>query len=162
MCWASFRCKSQCGSAGYGSALAGSGTARRGAARNQRGGDDDVLLGDVRADQFGLRLLVFRAHLGRIAARAFAFDPRDILDEDRLGAERLDLLLSGRAHVSRGNLRAETASGGDGLKPGHAHAHDKRLGGRDRARRRHHHRQRQSGRLEPSPRAQLIRLQGCH
>ena len=66
--------------------------ARRRPARDQRGRDDDVLLGDMAGHQLGLRLLIFRRHLGRVAARALAFDAGDILDEDRLGAERLDLL----------------------------------------------------------------------
>ncbi len=60
---------------------------RGGAPRDQRGGDDDVLLGDVFGDELRLRGLVFLAHLGGIAARALALDPCDILDEDRLGAQ---------------------------------------------------------------------------
>ena len=43
---------------------------RGGAAGDQRGGDDDVLLGDVRRDERGLRGLVLVGHLGRVAARS--------------------------------------------------------------------------------------------
>lgn len=64
---------------------------RRGAAGDQRGGDDDVLLGDVPGDKLGLRGLIFGAHLARIAARPLALDPGDAFDEDRFRAERLDL-----------------------------------------------------------------------
>ena len=91
--------------------------------------------------QLGLRLLIFLRHFGRVAARAFAFDAGDILDEDRLGAERLDLLLGRRAHVGRADLRAEPPGGGDRLQAGDADAHHEHLGRADRARRGHHHRE---------------------
>ena len=113
---------------------------RRGAAGDQRGGDDDILLGDMRGYQLGLCLLVFLAHLGRIAARTLALDPGDILDEDRLGAQRQDLFLRRGSHVGGGYLRAQPPRGGDRLQPGDAHAHHEHLGGADRARRGHHHR----------------------
>ena len=79
--------------------------ARRRPARDQSGGDDEVLLGDVAGHQLGLRLLIFVRHFGRVAARALALDTGDILDEDRLGAERLDLFLGRRADVGRADLR---------------------------------------------------------
>ena len=104
--------------------------ARRRPAGDQRGGDDDVLLGDMAGDQLGLRLLIFLRHLGGVAAGALALDARDILDEDRLGAERLDLLLGRRAHVGRADLRAEPPGGGDRLQAGDADAHDEHLGRR--------------------------------
>ena len=92
-------------------------------------------------NQFGLRSLIFCAHFGGIAARAFAFDPGDVLNKDRFGTKRLDLFLGGRAHVSGRNLRAQPPRGGDRLKASNADAHNERLGGAHRARRRHHHRE---------------------
>src|SRR3546814_8431349 len=50
-----------------------------------------ILLGDMAGNQLGLRLSVFLAHLRGVAARALALDALHILDEDRLGAKRLDL-----------------------------------------------------------------------
>jgi hypothetical protein len=45
---------------------------------NERGGDDDILFGDMGGDQLGLGLAIFVGHLGRIAAAPLAFDPDDI------------------------------------------------------------------------------------
>ena len=114
---------------------------RRGPARDQRGRDDDILLGDMARNQLGLRGLVFLAHLGRVAARSLALDPGDVLDEDRLGAEREDLLFRRRPDIGRRNLRAQPLGGGDRLQPGDAHAHHEDLGRLHRAGGGHHHRE---------------------
>src|SRR3546814_1111809 len=71
-------------------------------------------------DEFGLRLFILVGHLAGIAARAFALDALHVLDEDRLGAEALDLLFRCRAHVGGGNLRAQPPLGRDCLQPGAA------------------------------------------
>ena len=57
---------------------------RRRAARNQRRGDDDVLLGDVRGDEFGLLGLVVRRHLLGVAARRLGLPELLVLDGDEL------------------------------------------------------------------------------
>ena len=90
--------------------------------------------------QFGLGLLVFLAHFGGIAARAFAFDPGDAFHEDRLCTQRQDLFPGRAAHVGCAHLRAEAPRGRDGLQARNADPHDKALGGGNRACRRHHHR----------------------
>src|SRR6185437_6475130 len=95
---------------------------------NQRGGDHDVLLGDVARDQLRLRLLILGRHFRRVAAGALAFDSGDILDEDGLRAERLDLLLRRRAYVGGADLRTEALGGGDRLQTGDADTHDEQLG----------------------------------
>ena len=119
---------------------------RRGrrAAGDQRRGDDDVLLGDVRGDQRRLLGLVGVGHFLGVAAGGLGLLELVVLDGDELGAERLDLFLGGRAHVGRGHDRAEAAGGGDRLQAGDADAHDEGLGGGHGAGRRHHHRQRAS------------------
>jgi hypothetical protein len=97
---------------------------RRGAgAGDRRGGDDDVLPGDMPGDQLPLRRAIFLAGLARIAAGAFALDPRHALDEDRLGAQRLDLFPRGRADIGGRHLRAQPPRGRDRLKPRDAHPH---------------------------------------
>src|SRR3546814_5297884 len=78
-----------------------------------------------RSDEFGLRRLIFVGHFGGIAARALALDPRDALDEDRLGAERHDLFLGRRAHVGRADLRTKAACSRDRLKARNADAQDR-------------------------------------
>ncbi len=118
----------------------GADKARRGPARNERRGDDDVLLGDVIGDEFGLGLLLFVCQFTGIAALT-----RGILQglgHDELRAERLDLLAGSRTNVGGGDDSAQTARGGDGLKTGNASAHDEHLGGGYGAGSGHHHRQR--------------------
>ena len=112
----------------------------RGAARDQRGGDDDVLLGDVAGGERGLFRLVFRRHFLRIACRGFGGLELFILDRDELGAERGDLFLGGGAHVVGGHDRTEAAGRGDGLETGDAGAHDEHLGRGNGACGGHHHR----------------------
>jgi hypothetical protein len=63
-----------------------------------------------------------------------------VLDGNELCAEGGDLLLGGRAHVSRRDDSAETAGGGDRLEACHTHTHDERPGSWHGACRRHHHR----------------------
>ena len=60
--------------------------ARRRPAGNQRGRDDDVLLGDMPGYELGLRSLILRTGLAGIAALPFAFDPGNAFDEDGLAA----------------------------------------------------------------------------
>ena len=117
---------------------------RRGrrAARDQRRGDDDVLLGDMRGDQRRLLGLVGVRHFLGVAARGLGLLEFLVLDRDEFGAEQLDLLLGRGAHVGRGDDRAEAPGGRDRLQPGDADAHDEGLGGRHGAGRRHHHRKR--------------------
>ncbi len=92
-------------------------------------------------DELGLRRLIFGGHLCGIAARSLALDPGDILDEDRLGAERLDLLLRRRADVSGRHLRTQPPRRRDRLQAGDAHPHDEHPRGGHGAGRRHHHRE---------------------
>jgi hypothetical protein len=94
----------------------------------------------VAGDELGLRSLILVRHLGRVAARTLAFDSLHLVDEDRLGAEALDLFLDRRAHVGRGDDRAQPPRGRDRLEAGDADAHDEHARGRDRAGGRHHHR----------------------
>ena len=90
--------------------------------------------------QFGLRRLIFGAHLAGIAALPFAFDPGDILDEDRLGAERHNLFAGRRTYVGRADLCTKPPSGRDRLQPRDPDPHDEQFGRTDRPRRGHHHR----------------------
>ncbi|CAG9187763.1 hypothetical protein LMG23994_07210 [Cupriavidus pinatubonensis] len=72
------------------------------AARDQRGGDDDIGLLGALVDQFGLAAHPVRRHRARIAAHALrnlAFFVGDERDVEELAAERFDLLLHRRAHV---------------------------------------------------------------
>ena len=110
--------------------------------RDQRGGDDDVLLGDMPRHELGLRRLVFGRHLAGISTRPLAFDPGDVLDEDRLRAQGLDLLAGRRAHVRRRHLSPEPPRGRDRLEAGDTDAHHEGFRRADRPRRGHHHRKR--------------------
>ena len=114
--------------------------ARRGPTRDQRGRDDDILLGDMFGDQLRLRGLVLVAHLGRVAARALAFYACHFLDKDRLRTQRLDLFLGGRTYIGRRDLRAEALGRRNRLQTRYAHTHDENAGSLNCASRRHHHR----------------------
>ena len=115
---------------------------RRRPAGDQRGGDDDVLLGDVLGRQRRLLGLVFLRHFLGVAAGRLGRLELLVLDCEELGAERGDLLLGGRTHVGGGDDGAKPPRRGDRLQAGDADAHDEHLGRRHRAGRRHHHRQR--------------------
>ena len=138
---------------------------RRRPAGDQRGGDDDILLGDVLGHQCRLLRLVFRRHLLGVAAGRLGRLEFVVLDRDEFRAERCDLLLGRRPNVGRRHDGAEPPRGGDGLKAGDAGAHDEDLGRRHRAGRRHHHRQRAvifGGRVDHSLVAGEIGLAGQH
>ena len=137
----------------------GADEARRRAAGNQRGGDDDVLFGDMRGDEVGLLRLVGVRHFLCVAARGFSLLELLVLDGDEFRPERLDLLLGRRAHVGRGDHRAQAPAGGDRLQAGDADAHDEQLGGRDRAGGGHHHRQ-APGRIRPRRRSRRDNRRG--
>ncbi len=111
----------------------------RGATRNLRGRDDQVLRGHV-GSEGGQRLGLFlRRLLARVAAGCFGV--RLGLGADERCAEREHLLACCRAHVVARDHRAETARGGDGHQPGHAGADDEGLGRRNVARGGREHRQ---------------------
>ena len=115
--------------------------------------------------QLGLRLLVFFGHFGGITARAFALDTRDIFDEDRLGAERLDLFLRRRADIGGRDLRAQPLGGRDCLQARHAHTHHEDLGRLDSTGSGHHHRKGAAidiGRSQHRLVAGEVRLAGQH
>ena len=112
---------------------------RRRAAGDERGGDDDVGLGDLDLQRLALALLLLLGELARVAAGGLGV--ADALDLEELRAQRLDLLLDRGADVEGGHDRAEAPRGGDRLQPGDARAEHEHLGGRDRARGGHQHRE---------------------
>ena len=138
---------------------------RRRPAGDQRRGDDDVLLGDVLGDERRLLRPVFRRHLLGVARRGFRRLELLVLDRDELCAERSHLLLGGRAHVGRGDDRAEPARRRDRLQAGDARAHDEDARRRHGARRGHHHRHgaaEMRGRLDHRLIAGKVRLARQH
>ena len=100
---------------------------RRRPARDQRGGDDDVLLGDVAGGQLGLLGLVFLRHFLGVAAGGLGLLELLVLDGEEFGAQALDLLLGGGPHVGGGDDGAEAPRRGDRLQAGDADAHDEDL-----------------------------------
>ena len=100
---------------------------RRRAAGDQRGRDDDVLLGDMRGDERRLLGLIGVGHFLGVAAGGFGLLEFLVLDGDEFRAERLDLLLGRRTHVGRGDDRAEAPASRDRLQAGDADAHDEQL-----------------------------------
>ena len=96
----------------------------------------------MRGDEVGLFGLVGVRHLLRVAARGFGLLELVVLDGDEFRPERLDLLLGRRAHVGRGDDRAQAPAGGDRLQARDADAHDEEPRRGDRAGGRHHHRKR--------------------
>ena len=111
--------------------------ARRRTTRDQRGGDDDVLLGDVTGDQLGLRGLLVLGQLARIPTST-----RSILERvghDELGAQRFHLLAGCGAHVGRGHHGAQALGRRNGLQPRNTGTHHERLGRTHGARCGHHH-----------------------
>ena len=115
---------------------------RRRPARDQRGGDDDVLLLQVLGNDFGLLALELVRHLLGVTRRGLGILHRAFVDHDELAAKAFDLLLGRRADVRRGDDRAEPLGRGDGLQAGDADAHDEDPGRRNRAAGRHHQRER--------------------
>ena len=105
---------------------------RRRAAGDERRGDDDVLLGDMRGGQRLLLFLIGRRHFLGIAARGLGLFEFLVLDGDEFGAERFDLLLGRGPHVGRGDDGAEPPRGRNGLQAGDADAHDEGLARRAR------------------------------
>ena len=114
----------------------------RGTTRNERRGDDDILLGNMVINQRRLLCLIFFRHFLGITTRRLGRLEFLVLNGKELGTERGDLFLDRGTHVRRGNDGTETARRGDRLQAGNTDTHDEHLGGRHRARRRHHHRQR--------------------
>src|SRR6185437_5963601 len=82
-------------------------------AGNERGGYDDVLLLDVLGDQRRLLYLILLRHFFGVAAGGLCVLEFLVLDRQELGAQALDLLLGGGAHVGGGDDGAEAARGGD-------------------------------------------------
>ena len=113
----------------------------RRASRDQRGGDDDILLGDVARGQRRLLGLVLGRHLLGVAARGLGLLELLVLDGDELAAQALDLLLGRRPHVVGRDHRAKPLGRGDGLQARDARAHDEGLGGPHSAGCGHHHRE---------------------
>ena len=68
-------------------------------------------------DESSLLGLIFRRHFLGVAAGRLGLLEFLVLDRDELGAEALDLLLGGRAHVGRRHHSAEATGGGDRLRP---------------------------------------------
>ena len=112
---------------------------RRAAAGHLRGGDDDVVLGDVAGQLVLLGLLLLGRERAGVAALAGRAGHGGELEE--LRAERLDLGRGGRSHVVRADDRAEPAGGRDGLEPGDAGPEHQDLGRACGAGRRHQQRE---------------------
>ena len=113
---------------------------RRPAARDQRGADHDVGAPQRLGDLFALPALVVLAHLAGVAAGCLGRARRRLVDGDEGGAEALDLLLGGGAHIGGEDDGAEAARRRDRLQPGDAGAHHQHPRRLDRAGRGHHHR----------------------
>ena len=113
----------------------------RGAPRNERRGDDDILLGDMVGNQGRLLGLIFLRHFLGVTTRRLGCLEFLVLDREELGAERGDLFLDRRTHIGCRHHRTKPARRGNRLQPGNTDAHDEHFGGRHGAGRRHHHRQ---------------------
>ena len=117
---------------------------RRRAARDQRGGDDDVGGGDALGDLDLLPVEPALRHRSRVAADAFGsllLFGGLVGHVDELRAQRFDLLLHTRPHVARFDDRAEPLRGRDRLQAGNADAEDHDARGFHGAGRGHQHRQ---------------------
>ncbi len=115
---------------------------RRRSTRNERRGDDDVLLGQVLCDQRSLLGLILSTHRFGIARSGFCLFELFIFDSDEFGAERSHLLFRRRPHVGCGDDSAKTARSGDGLQAGDTDAHHEHPRGGNSAGGGHHHRKR--------------------
>src|SRR6202158_4805108 len=101
--------------------------ARRGPARNQRGGDDDVLLLDVFGGQRRLLgLILFRHFLG-IAAGGLRLLELLVLDREEFGAKAFDLLFHRGPPVGRGDDGAKPPRGRNRLQGGNDAPHNDHL-----------------------------------
>ena len=103
---------------------------RRRAAGDQRGGDDDVDLGRQLAELRELLLAELRRRGGGVAAGRGAVLGLLEVEEDELGAHRLDLLGDLGPHVEGVGDRAERDRGADRGEAGDAGADDEHLGRR--------------------------------
>ncbi|RMQ81961.1 hypothetical protein ALP97_200007 [Pseudomonas salomonii] len=113
------------------------------AARDQRRGDDDVRLFGAFMHGQGLTLHPARRHRACVTAntdRAFTLFIGFVGHVDELGAEGLDLLFYGRAHVRRFDHGAQAFRRGDGLQAGDTRAEDQHARGFDGAGGSHQHR----------------------
>ncbi|MCY1533319.1 hypothetical protein D9M68_686410 [compost metagenome] len=102
------------------------------AARNQRGGDDDIGLLGALVHGLGLALHPGGRHWTGVAADtlgAFTFFVGLEGHIDELGAEGFDLFLHRRTHVGGFDHRAQALGRGDGLQAGDAGAEDQHAGG---------------------------------
>ncbi|MNX95537.1 hypothetical protein D3C86_1278150 [compost metagenome] len=101
------------------------------AARNERGGDDDIDLRSEFAELFELLLAEFRRGGGGITAGGCAVLALvGEIEIDEFGAHALDLFGHFRAHVEGIGDGAERGGRADGGKTGNASADDQHLGGR--------------------------------
>ena len=110
---------------------------RRRPARNQRSGDDDVLLGDMARDEARPALSCIRRTF-RWRSRRRPRPPMPATVSTKIGlAPRLAVVFPGRrAHVGRRDHGAQAAGGGDRLQAGDSDTHHEQARGRDRCRRR--------------------------
>src|SRR5207237_7991997 len=99
------------------------------AARDGRGGDDDIGLCDVLADELPLLAQELFGLLTRVTSLAYLGFEREL---DERCAERLDLFLDRGTDVIRRDDRAKAPRGGDRLDAGTARAHAQHAGRRDR------------------------------
>ena len=113
-----------------------------GAPRNERRGDDDILLGNMVGNQGRLLGLIFLRHFLGVTTRRLGCLEFLVLDREELGAERGDLFLDRRTHIGCRHHRTKPARRGNRLQPGNTDTHDEHFGGRHGAGRRHHHRKR--------------------
>ena len=113
-----------------------------GPTRDQRSGDDDVLLLDMLGGQRGLLGLIFFRHFLGVTARGLCVLEFFVFDREELGAQAFHLLLGRGPHVGCGHDGAETPRGRNRLQAGDTDTHDEYFRGRYGAGRRHHHRQR--------------------
>ena len=86
-------------------------------ARNERGGDHDVLGGDVACHQLRLLRLIFARHFLGVAARGFGLLEFLVLDGDELRAKACHLLLGGGPHVGRRDNCTEALAVAMACKP---------------------------------------------
>ena len=105
----------------------------RALSRDERGRDDDVDLGGLRAEEGDLRGEEGRAHLLRVAAAAFGV--LDDVDVEVRRAEALDCSFGRGPRVEGADLGAERTRSGHRREPGDPRADDEHARGRDGARR---------------------------
>ena len=113
---------------------------RRGPTGDERRGNHDVRVCDVRLQQFGLALLLFFREFLGVAALVLLISHLDLKLDER-GAEALDLLAGGVADIVAKHAGAKSLGGGDRLQSGYASPEHQHLRGPDCARRRRQERE---------------------